>query len=345
MKILFISNRFNPDIGGIETVSEILATYFSFKNYEVHVLTWTTRKNNNEYPFTIIRKPKFLQLLYEFNWADIVFENNPCIRLSWPSILFKRTYIIALHTWISRSNGAIGLRDQVKIKWLRKADTVIACSDAIRKRCYPAAHVIANPYNEYFRVLSYVPRTKDFVFLGRLVSDKGTNLAIKAFHQFISIENKYRENKFERVLTIIGDGPERKNLEEMVTELKLTGQVVFTGALTGETLVNYLNQHQFLLVPSVWEEPFGMVALEGLACGCYPIVSDGGGLPEAVGTLGAVFPRGDLNALVKCMEAAINGDYIVPEYNSMVEKHLNKHKADEIARQYLLVIENCLKNK
>ena len=52
---------------------------------------------------------------------------------------------------------------------------------------------------------------------------------------------------------------------------------------TNHDLVNQLNQSEILVVPSLWSEPFGIVALEGLACGCALLASDAGGLPDAVG--------------------------------------------------------------
>ena len=51
-------------------------------------------------------------------------------------------------------------------------------------------------------------------------------------------------------------------------------------------MVEELNRHEIMVVPSRWNELFGVVALEGMACGCAMLVSDGGGLPDAVGYAG-----------------------------------------------------------
>jgi glycogen(starch) synthase len=87
-------------------------------------------------------------------------------------------------------------------------------------------------------------------------------------------------------LKVIGEGPCRNDLEERVRKLGLADQVEFLGAIVGEPLVNILNRHKILVVPSSWNEPFGIVALEGIACGCMVIGSSGGGLPEAIGPCG-----------------------------------------------------------
>jgi glycosyltransferase involved in cell wall biosynthesis len=44
--------------------------------------------------------------------------------------------------------------------------------------------------------------------------------------------------------------------------------VDFVGTKTDHELVKLLNTHQIMVVPSLWNEPFGLVALEGVACGC-----------------------------------------------------------------------------
>src|SRR5690606_40338743 len=92
-------------------------------------------------------------------------------------------------------------------------------------------------------------------------------------------------------LTIIGDGPEAPVLKALAVKYGLEHKVDFKGSLQGKELVDCLNQHKLILVPSRWEEPFGNVALEGMACGCIPVVSDGGGLAEAVGHAGLTFQR------------------------------------------------------
>jgi glycosyltransferase involved in cell wall biosynthesis len=53
---------------------------------------------------------------------------------------------------------------------------------------------------------------------------------------------------------------------------------------------HFLRLTRAVLVPSLWEEPFGRVAAEALLCGIPALVSDRGGLPEAVGGAGGVLP-------------------------------------------------------
>lgn len=341
LNILFLSNKFYPDIGGIEVNSEILATAFVKAGHNVKLLTWTNDVGEKSFPFKVIRNPGLRELFTHHHWANVVFENNPCMRLVWPAIFFKKPSVVALRTWVARINGEIGWQDRLKTFWLKRASAVIAVSESIRRKCWPAAITIGNPYrNNLFKIVPGIPRIYDFVFLGRLVSDKGASLAIKAIHQLNSKAQKEKQ-KHEFSLTIIGDGPERENLEVLIAELGIQ-KIRFKGSLKGEELVYCLNEHRFLLVPSIWEEPFGNVALEGMACGCIPIVSNGGGLPDAVGKAGIVFERGDVDDLVSnILKVLLNAAYDL-ELRNAASQHLAEHHPDVIAMRYLAVIENSL---
>lgn len=343
MKILFLSHKFFPDVGGIEVNSEILANGFVREGHQVRLLTWTKENGEKNFPFEINRNPGLKQLLKAHKWADIVYENNPCLRLAWPSFFLKKPYVVALRTWVNRMDGKISWQDKLKIYSLSKASAVIAVSEAVRKRIFPKATVIGNPYRqELFRQIPDIKISRDFVFLGRLVSDKGADLAIKALHQLNSVKD-IKKSDFS--LTIIGDGEEMKNLRMLVEKMGLNSQVIFTGSLRGEELVNCLNEHRYILVPSIWEEPFGNVALEGMACGCLPIVSDGGGLPDAVGKAGAIFKRGKLDAMVECIQDLFEN----PEYETKLRiaalDHLKAHHPEIVVQGYLSEIEAVYKRE
>lgn len=342
LKILFLSHSFYPEIGGIETISDILATTFIEAGHEVHLLTWSREQPGGKtFPFNIIRQPGFRTLFREHAWADVVFENNPCLRMAWVGVFFKRKSIIGLQTWISRGNGKIGWRDSIKFIFLRRALSIISCSNAIRDKYAPGSIVIGNPYKEdVFKMLAQISKSLDFVFLGRLVSDKGADIVIKAISQLKTEReiNSVIPNTLS--LTIVGDGPDRKRLEEMSIELGLERNIKFTGSLSGSELVNCLNQHRFMVVPSRWDEPFGIVALEGMACGCLPIVSNCGGLPDAVGQAGLLFKKGDVVALVNCIRSILNNSQEETRLRETVSTHLAGFRSSEVSRRYLEVFEN-----
>lgn len=338
-KIVFLTHKFCPDIGGIETVSELLANAFTELGHEVHILTQTEIEDNKSFPYKIIRKPSFGEITKEFIWADVVFENNPCLRMAWPNILINKPIVTVLQTWIARTDGRISLIDRLKLHNLKRSKKIIAISEVI-KECYPSnSIIIGNPYDhKIFKQNDSCIKSKDFVFLGRLVSDKGCSLAISAFNEFLR-----RSGNNNATFSIIGDGDERENLKAQVKELGISQNVTFLGSQKGTALVDILNEHRFLLVPSIWKEPFGIVALEGMACGCIPIVSDGGGLPEAIGKAGVVFKRGDLNDLVDKMVSIYNNDLLVEELMSLSNSHLQQYRPEAIARRYTEILNSVTK--
>jgi glycogen synthase len=285
VKILLGSHHFFPSTGGIETASNLLAREFVALDHEVRVVTQT--EGNGDFPFPVIRRPGPLELLRQVRWCDVFLQNNISLRTFWPLLFVRRPVYVTHQTWITNSDGSIGWQHRVKRFLLRYA-TSLAISRAIADQLPGPSIQIGNPYDDkVFKDFPAEPRTKDLIFVGRLVSDKGADLLLEAM---ALLESKPR-------LAIAGDGPERNHLEKQAADLQLQSRVDFIGSQTSEQLAKILRQHQILVVPSRWREPFGIVALEGIACGCVVVGSAEGGLAEAIGPCGLTFPNGDARAL------------------------------------------------
>ena len=112
---------------------------------------------------------------------------------------------------------------------------------------------------------------KVVVFAGKLTAYKGVKYLVKA------------AKKIKGKVLILGDGPERKNLEKMVKEEKINN-VKFLGHLGSNTdfLVKFYSRADVFIAPSVWDEPLGLVILEAMACETPVIVTRKGGIPLAV---------------------------------------------------------------
>jgi glycogen(starch) synthase len=121
--------------------------------------------------------------------------------------------------------------------------------------------------------------------------------------------------------------------------------VRFTGAKSQREVAERLRCHKILVIPSLWNEPFGVVALEGIACGCVIVGSNGGGLPEAIGPCGLTFPNGDAGALAQKIEQLLFDDKLAAELRAHADEHLAKHHPKRVANQYLQIIRDatCLK--
>ncbi|MFT4061217.1 MAG: glycosyltransferase family 4 protein [Edaphocola sp.] len=332
MNILIFSYRFFPDFGGIETHSQMLAEHFAANGHRVSVLTTSNAPETPaELPYSVIYRPGFLQVAKAIRIADAVLENNPCFSYSWPMFFFRKKHVVALHTWITGTGNGGPATKYLKKQLLHGASKVIACSNAVKEKTFPNATVIENPYKTDVFFNKNEERTLDFVFVGRFVSDKGIDLAVAAFNRLV-LEMGGTRNL---TLTLVGDGPEKSIIENRISALNLSKNVRIEGRKTPEEINNILNRHRYILVPSRWEEPFGLVALEGMAAGCWPIVSDGGGLPDAIGGIGSIFERNNEEDLLAKMSKAVAENLSLNRYPEKVKLHLEKHSLQHVGTQFL----------
>jgi len=117
-----------------------------------------------------------------------------------------------------------------------------------------------------------IPSNDFLVFsAGKLIKIKGFDLAIKAFKVF---SDKVGNAK----LTIAGDGPELKNLKELVYELGLKEKVIFEGWLSKEKLLHKMSSCNVFIFPSL-RDGGGNVVVEALAAGkpvvCFDLAGPG----------------------------------------------------------------------
>jgi len=110
--------------------------------------------------------------------------------------------------------------------------------------------------------------------VGRLVPQKGIEYFIRAIPM---IAQRYPEAKF----VIVGEGWSRDYLEGVAQSMGLTRQILFTGFISDAEVIALMTSADVLVIPSVYE-PFGIVALEGMATGVPVVASRVGGLAEVI---------------------------------------------------------------
>jgi glycogen(starch) synthase len=114
---------------------------------------------------------------------------------------------------------------------------------------------------------------------------------------------RIREKLGVETLRIVGEGSLYGQVESMIAAGQLPN-VVLVGPLQRAETSREMGKAAYLLVPSLWEEPFGAVALEGVAAGAITILTDRGGLPETAGDLGLYFNPDDDASFDKALDGA-----------------------------------------
>jgi glycogen(starch) synthase len=330
LRILLSSYVFSPSVGGIETVSALLAPEFVKAGHEVIVVTKTKTDDGIARPFTVYRRPSAAKLIELTRWCDVYFQSNISLRLAWPLLLVRRPWVIAHQTWLGRSDKWFDWQSALKLFFLHFS-TNVAISCSLAQSLSVPAIIIGNPYSDtIFKLRKNIPRDRDLVYLGRLVSEKGIDLLIYA------LKDLHLRGLTVR-LSIIGSGPEEPALRDLAGKLGLGGHIDFVGAKSGEELARQLNAHRVLVVPSGLPEPFGIVALEGIASGCVVVASRAGGLPDVVGPCGVTFEKDDRSALAEALYAVLTKPDFRKAPLQDSEKHLSQFEPATIAARYLKV--------
>ena len=176
------------------------------------------------------------------------------------------------------------------------------------------------------------------LILSRFVVEKGIEVAIEAFCLL-------KKSGSDARLMIVGEGPERFCLEQLVAEKNLKPFVKFTGKVRRdrEDVFSIINQATFVVMPS-YAEPFGLVALEAMQMGRPVIGSRSGGLPEVIADLerGLLVPTKDPTALYEAMKTLLDDPGKTMEMGRRCRKWAEKnHSLEENLDQYERLFEEC----
>lgn len=128
-------------------------------------------------------------------------------------------------------------------------------------------------------------------FVGQLREEKGTQVLLEAMSRV----------RAPAELHLAGRGPELDRLRSDAARLGLRAR--FHGQVPDAPA--FFRDADLAVVPSLWDEAFGLVAAEAMASGTPLVVADSGALPEVVGEAGVVVPRGDPRALAEAIDALL----------------------------------------
>lgn len=326
MKLLIYTPAFYPNTGGLETINMIICEQLNQNGFDVTLITpqYNPRNDDSKFDYKVVRDTSYKSLWHWYKWCDVYVHSVLSLNGIWPLLICPKTWVVIHHTcyfhaWDSKPTFLSKLK-----KFASKFAKNIAVSQAVANELgLHNATVIHNAFNSLLFTNFNTEKRKNFVYVGRLVSEKGVNLLIEAYKIYATNSNNHWG------LTIIGDGPEKSKLQNQASNFNIH----FLGKKCGEELVKELNNHACMIVPSIYHEAFGIVALEGLACGCRCIVSDGDGLHEAVGKYGTLFIKGDIKDLAQKMLLEENAN--AANYKQIENRHLINFTPTKIGQQYV----------
>lgn len=333
LKIFFYSTVFSPSVGGIESMAELLCREFTALGHDVVLATLTP--GDGEFPFEVRRGCTAIELQRLASWCDVHLQANVSLKAAWLRAIAPLKTFYRHGNVYQRDDGSKGVVEHLKTALARVTPSVANSTYTAEKT--GAKFVVLNAYDDatFGPAPDWGDKDRDLVFLGRLVSQKGCDTLIEALGRLATRGHR-------PCLTVIGEGPDRAGLDRQVKAVGVAEQVRFAGALKGYTLAKQLERHKVLVVPSRYEEPFGIVALEGLACGCLPIVSRRGGLVDAIGGHGFSFPNGDASALEERLDEVLSDINAARARLDGVETHLARCRSRAVAAQYIAIFERYL---
>ncbi len=304
MKIGCVYDNIYPyTIGGAEKREWELATRLAMKGHEVHLFSMKYWEGPDVFvkegvylhgvcspqPLFINGRRSIKEAIYfaykvlkplfeeKFDIVDVTnFPYFPCFSAKLAALMKRTPLIITWHEvwdnyWFEYL-GKKGIFGKVVEKVsTHLSDKMVTVSEATKRdleRIGFKKDIKVIPNGIDFRGIRKIrPSTEDsdIIFVGRLIKEKNVDLLIEAMSLI------KRESPGINCI-IVGDGPERGNLERLIYELNLEDNVHLKGVVENhDQVLSYMKSSKVFVLPST-REGFGIVALEANACG-LPIVT------------------------------------------------------------------------
>jgi glycosyltransferase involved in cell wall biosynthesis len=199
-----------------------------------------------------------------------------------------------------------------------------------QRREMPELNWVANIYHGVdMNEFSFNPAPKDYLlYLGRITEDKGVHLAIEA------------ARATNTPLIIAGRSFQEEHYWHEKIEKQIDGKLItYVGEANFRTKIEYLQNAKALLMPAQWQEPFGLVMIEAMACGTPVIGWNNGSIPEVVQDKESGYVINSMENMVKAIGSL---DKISREATRhRAEKFFSIEKmVDGYERVYLRIIED-----
>lgn len=344
--------------GGVSSMVPYIQERFNDMDYEMELFSLPKRirkKGTDEIVFqTFDVTPflgnalvdKYIQTYRDYLWwvklrikksYDLIHAHHPIAALAMKQIFPNTKLVLTLHSSYERElilNKKIepnGIEHQFLISIYReleaKADRILTVSHAFQSYLVDYVNdntsikVIPNGFDEKrFRPIAHENEVTQLISVCRLVPAKGLDVLLKACARL-------KENGHPFVLHLIGDGPIRKELEQMAQDLGLYDDIIFYGYMLHPE--EFMPFFDVFVLPSR-AEAFGSVFAEAALCHLALVGTNVGGISEQIenGVNGLLVPVEDDQLLAEALETVI----IDPTYRYQ----LAREASEKAKRDYSL---------
>jgi glycosyltransferase involved in cell wall biosynthesis len=176
------------------------------------------------------------------------------------------------------------------------------------------------------------------LYAGRFDSGKGLEYLIEAIPHVVK---KHDNCSF----VFVGDGATKQRAENLARKLNVSRHVVFEGFVPYDKISKYYQRCDIVVVPSVWQEPFGRSAIEAMACGKPVIATKAGGIPEVIadGKTGFIVEPANSKAIANAIAVLLGDEEMRLKMGEQGKKIADeKYNAETVAKRVLIVYENIL---
>lgn len=232
----------------------------------------------------------------------------------------KRCVILYFHNNPLTMNGSKSIKQRIRI--LKNASGIVFVSNFLKNKFlkdiegeFKNVFVIPNSLDLNLDT-KYIQKQNQIVYVGRIVEEKGVNIYTNVLKK---LSLKYPDWKFLLIgSTKLGYNNKSSYEKKIISTLnKLGSNVENLGYISNDSVLNIMSKSNILVIPSIWEEPFGMTAIEGLANKMTVIGSQVGGLTEILKDKGILIKDIDDIKLEKQLENLINSPEEIKKYQNL----------------------------
>ena len=244
--------------------------------------------------------------------VDVVSKQN-----KFPIILF-------FHNDPKKMKGSKSVNERKKL--LNKCNYIFCVSNYIKKLFLEGITKDANKVQTLYNGVEYKTqkfpiKKKEILFVGRLVPEKGAHLFVKAMK---SISFSYPNWDFGLIGSIkLGElKNDNSYAQKIISEFTSIGsQAKFYGFKDQNFVQKKMKTAAIIVIPSIWEEPFGLVAAEAMSNSMCIIASKVGGIPEIIGDNGILIENINHRKIINSIKPIISNDKMRIDYQKRAHKN------------------------